>query len=57
MEIKDIMLKHEENYSKYATFDKESIRFKDYIPDMLVKVRFLLYQQMTMFQEEAYTFN
>ena len=25
MEIKDIMLKHEENYSKYATFDKESI--------------------------------
>ena len=34
MEIKDIMLKHEENYSKYATFDKESIRFKDYIPDI-----------------------
>ena len=49
MEIKDIMLKHERNYSKYATFDKESIRFKDY--------RFLLYQQMTMYQEEAYTFN
>ena len=34
MEIKDIMLKHEENYSKYATFDKESIRFKDYTPDI-----------------------
>ena len=34
MEIKDIMLKHERNYSKYATFDKESIRFKDYIPDI-----------------------
>lgn len=34
MEIKDIMLKHEKNYSKYATFDKESIRFKDYTPDI-----------------------
>lgn len=34
MEIKDIMLKHEENYSKYACLSKDSIRLKNFTPDI-----------------------
>lgn len=34
MNIKDIMLNHEKNYSKYATYDKESIRLKPYNSDI-----------------------
>lgn len=34
MNIKEIMLKNEKFYSKYACFDKESIRLKEFIPDI-----------------------
>ena len=34
MNIKDIMLKRETLYSKYATFDHESIRLEEFIPDI-----------------------
>lgn len=34
MEIKDIMLKHEKNYSKYACLSKDSIRLKNFTPDI-----------------------
>ncbi len=34
MDIKEIMLKRESSYSKYAAFDKDSIRIKDFTPDI-----------------------
>ncbi len=34
MDIKKTMLKQENYYSKYATFDKDAIRLKEYIPDI-----------------------
>jgi dGTPase len=34
MEIKDIMLKREQLYSKYAALDKDAIRLKPYTPDI-----------------------
>ena len=34
MNIKEIMLSHEKNYSKYATLDEESIRFKSFTSDI-----------------------
>ncbi len=34
MDIKEIMLKRETLYSKYATFDYESIRLEEFIPDI-----------------------
>lgn len=34
MNIKEIMLNHEKNYSKHATYDKESIRLQTYTPDI-----------------------
>ena len=30
MNIKKIMLKHEKEYKKYAAFNKDAVRFKDY---------------------------
>ena len=34
MKINEIMLQNETLFSKYATFDKEAIRLKDFTPDI-----------------------